>query len=217
MFKDELIISQINDVKKEINDFIESLKVYSEDNGYNKLDQNDISFFRNVSKQIVFLKYIYELTMNYYPIKVLISDYYYYIISLIKNEQRYVYVNERSIIENYLRLIIGVTVEQDHITSNTFEILKSNKQEYLLNNDDFSLIKSEYTESCGYVHGSKLLETSLSYVFNECFCKKVTLKNRTKYYHKMSNMIKLFNKMLIIKFSECISDSFHRKKLYWLI
>lgn len=54
MFKDELIISQINDVKKEINDFIESLKVYSEDNGYNKLDQNDISFFRNVSKQIVF-------------------------------------------------------------------------------------------------------------------------------------------------------------------
>lgn len=81
----------------------------------------------------------------------MISDYFNLIISIIEGKSRYIYVNERSIIENYMRLILQKSIESDHITRNCFQELQENRYGFTISNKDFSLIKSEYVTCCSYI------------------------------------------------------------------
>lgn len=208
MFRDELIISQINEIKKSIAMFTNELSDYSKEVNHGFLTQQEKDFFSFISKQIIFLKEVYEIHRNY-NIKVLISDYYNYIVSIIKNEHRYIYLNERSIIENYTRWIVGVDVEVDHITTKIFEKLK---KQMSLSDVDYSLIKEEYTVSCGYIHGSTLLNDNLSYVFRQCISNVVVFKNIGSYFNKIIKMIKIYDKLIILTYPDLIDHSFFRRK-----
>ncbi len=208
MFRDELIIAQINDIKKAISSFTSELIAYSEKIGNHTLSQNEISFFSFISKQILFLKNIYSSEPNY-SIKVLISDYYNYIVSIIKNEHRYMYVNERSIIENYTRWIMSTEVETNYITTQVFDNLK--KQTNILDSE-FALIKSAYANSCGYIHGSKLLNDNLAYVFKECIANDLKIKNINNYFETTIKIIKIYNRLIIISFPDLIDECFFRRK-----
>lgn len=208
MYRDELMIAQINDLKQSIQNFTNELVEYSRVIGNHKLSRNEISFFGFISKQIIFLKYIYEIYKNY-TIKVLISDYYNYIVSIIKNEHRYMYVNERSIIENYTRWIVSTDIEKNYITTRVFDELK-NKTDIF--ESEYSLIKSEYTNSCGYIHGSKLLNDNLSYVFKECITNEIKIKNVNSYFGNMIKIIKIYNRLIISTYTNLIDECFYRRK-----
>ena len=207
----ELILSQINEIKKSISQFIDVLSEYAVSTGSNFLNQEQRDFFIYISKQILFLKDVY----NCYPdfkLKVLISDYYNYIVSIIRNENRYLYLNERSIIEGYTRYIVNVNVEQDHVTSEIIAQLKSTNYINSLSDNEYSLIKSEYTTSCGFIHGSRLLNESLSYYFTECISNFSKLNNISAYYQRITKVIKIFNRLIISNRTEEIDTSFFRRK-----
>lgn len=208
MFRDELIISQINDIKKDISDFSSELISYSEKIGNHVLSQNEISFFSFISKQIVFLKNIYICNHNYL-IKVLISDYYNYIVSIIRNEHRYMYVNERSVIENYTRWIVSTEVEINYITTRVFDDFKTKTS---ICEQEYALIKSAYTNSCGYIHGSKLLNDNLAYVFKECITNDLKIRNINSYFENIIKIIKTYNRLIILTYPNLIDECFYRRK-----
>lgn len=152
--------------KQEIENFINHISNID----FLKLDlkQYDCDFFAFISKHILFFKYLNltDLENNY--LKTIISDFYYYIISILKDEIRYMYLNERSILENYTRLITKTSINSDHVTQNSFDALKTFSNNLGYDISEYSLLHSEYTTSCGYVHGSEKLTHALSYVFDDC-------------------------------------------------
>lgn len=177
------------------------------------LQDNDISFFSALCKRILFFKYLHN--SNYSSDKyfrILISDLYYMIQAIINCDIRYLYLNERSMIENYTRLIVKVDLENDYVTRNTFNILEA-EMKTLFNDDcQYSLIKNEYTIACNYVHGGDLLKDDLVEYFKECYEKKGGLKDRNKYYNRVLDVIKIFERVLIYKCHDYIDGVFSRKK-----
>lgn len=209
--KDDMTYNEIEQVKLYVSQFIFTLQSYAKQNGI-LLNQSDMGFFTLISKHILFFKYMYQDNRMGRFYKVLISDCYYYILSIIKGESRYMYVNERSIIENYLRLIINKTVEQDHITEKVFQEVK--KQSFLFDftEADFSLLKSEYVTACGYIHGSKVIDDDLSFVFCECIKTDNEFKDKNKYYIRIQKILKIFDNMLLSTYKDDVSGAFHRRK-----
>ena len=208
--KEDMTYNEVESCKVEIKKFITEINVLE---GYSlNIKPDDESFFIVISKHILFFKYLYMCDTNVFYFRVLISDLYYYIESILKSDVRYMYLNERSIIENYTRLITNIDVKNDHITDNSFQILKKKADELKLEESEFSLVKSEYTVACGYVHGSDIIKNDLSYVFDECIHKKSGLNERPKYYNRMKRVFKYFDSMLICVYPNYISGCFHRRK-----
>lgn len=139
-------------IEKEIKDLISFLE-----EKYRKLDEREKNFIRFLSKHIIFFKNFSNLENNF-EIKLLISDFYYFIISYLNLEGRYVALNLRSIIENYIRLLLNKVSEEYHIEYNSFIELK---KMYNLSKDDNSLVYDTYVKSCRYIHGGKVLEETL--------------------------------------------------------
>lgn len=207
----DITYSELNLIKSDIKIFIDKLSEISVLSGH-MLTQEQNEFFVFLSKHIIFFKYLYRGMGNPYFFKVLISDLYYYVLSILKNETRYIYLNERSIIENYTRAVTRKTVEEDHVTENLFLKLKNMKLKIDFTEQDYSLIKSEYTTSCGYIHGSKLLDNDLSFVLDECLENKIFINNLNKYHERIRKIFKTYDKILISEYGENISGCFHRQK-----
>ncbi|WP_029503039.1 hypothetical protein [Lachnoclostridium phytofermentans] len=208
---DDMTYSEVKLIKANIKIFIDKLEELA--STYEKnIDQNEKDFFVFISKHIIFFKYLYLGMGKKYFFKVIISDLYYYIISLIKNEIRYVYVNERSIIENFTRAVMRKTVEEDHVTENLFSSLKEKTFLFTFSDDDYSLIKSEYVTSCGYIHGGDILDNCLAYVFDDYIFDNKSIKDLNKYFERIRKIFKIYDKMLINEYGESISGCFHRQK-----
>lgn len=208
--KEDMTYNEIEFCKTEIKKFILEIGDLEE---YNfNIKPYDEAFFIVISKHILFFKYLYMCDTNIFYFRVLISDLYYFIESILKSEIRYMYLNERSVIENYTRLITNISIKNDHITDNSFRILKQISDEFNFENSEFSLVKSEYAIACGYVHGSDIIKNDLSYVFDECILKKKGINERTKYYDRIKRVFKYFDSLLICVFPDYISGCFHRKK-----
>lgn len=208
--KDDITYNEVDARKLEIKSFIEDIRKF--DFNHFSIEKYDEEFLVYLSKHIMFFKYMSFDMLNTRYYKVLISDCYYFILAILKCEKRYMYLNERSIIENYIRLIVDISVEKDHITENAFKKLKNCKAKYNITDAEYSLIRSEYAESCGYVHGGSIIDETLSYVFDECVNNKFELKDRAKYYERIKVLLKSFDRMLIIEYAEKVSGCFHRKK-----
>ena len=184
---------------------------------YNIQDnQNENIFIERVTEnnEFPYPEPVGDTTFNHtynhnYSTKVLISDYYNYIVSIIKNEHRYMYVNERSIIENYTRWIMSTEVETNYITTQVFDNLK--KQTNILDSE-FALIKSAYANSCGYIHGSKLLNDNLAYVFKECITNDLEIRNINSYFANIVKVIKIYNRIIIMTYPNLIDECFFRRK-----
>lgn len=200
---------EIDQMKLNVSRFVLTLQGFAEENNV-LLNQSDLDYFSVISKHIIFYKYMWQNNEIGRFYKVLVSDCYYYIISIVKNEYRYMYVNERSIIENYLRLITNKTVEQDHVTEKIFREIKSMSFDF--NQINLSLVKSEYITACGYIHGSKVLDNDLSYTFNECITNEKAFKDKNKYYVRMQKVFKTLDYMLISNYKEDVNGAFHRRK-----
>lgn len=209
--KDDMTYSEIETIKSNISTFIDKLDEISLELKQN-IDEEQRKFFIFISKHIIFFKHLYDGMGNMYFFKVIISDLYYYILSILKNETRYIYLNERSIIENYTRAVIRKTVEEDHVTENLFLQMKDINFSFNFREEDYSLIKDEYITSCGYIHGSSVLDNNLSFFFDECLENKQFIKDPNKYYKRITKIFKIYDKMLISEYGEAISGCFHRQK-----
>lgn len=168
-----------------------------------------------LSKFIVFFKitsgFILKTEKNFFLN--LISDLYCIIDSLLKKQKRYLYFNERSLIENYLRLLMSTTVEQNHITSQVFEqflIEYGPSGRKVLTQNDYSKIKSEYKESCAYVHGGDVITDELIFVSDDFLSTKEF--DCRSFCEKLIEIITIFNKILLSRFNEEINGQFHRRK-----
>ena len=206
----DMTYSEVELIKSNIHEFINKLDEISLSRDC--ITKEEKEFFIFLSKHIIFFKYLYTGMGKMYFFKVIISDLYYYMLSLLKNETRYVYVNERSIIENYTRAVMRKTVEEDHVTESLFSQLKDITFNFDFTNNDYSLIKSEYVTSCGYIHGGDILNDNLSFVFDECLENKIVIKNKNKYYERIRKIMKIYDKMLISEYGSNISGCFHRQK-----
>ena len=101
-------------IKNDIEKFIKQLELKSK----NKVifTDDEKSFLRFLAKHILFFKELYRFDKSKYFLEVPISDIFSYIISIIDGEKRYIFLNERSIIENYIRYLM----KENHIKENTF-------------------------------------------------------------------------------------------------
>ncbi|MCI6031222.1 MAG: hypothetical protein MRZ58_00090 [Fusobacterium varium] len=201
---DEEVILEIKKLKEEISSFIKRLKEIS----CSEINYGEESFFSFIAKHIILFKELYRYENKYYY-KVMISDMFFYILSISKIETRYIYVNQRSIIENYMRSILSVTVEENHITNSLFEKLKD---DYEIPEEIYALLKGEYYTACSYIHGGKLLEENLVSFFNETINKKVKINSINRYYQRITKLMQEFDKLLIISNYNYINGVFHRRK-----
>lgn len=210
MIKD-MTHQEIDCIKSNISNFLDEIKKIARQNNFDfsKCDQD---FFSFIAKHIVFFKYIYSNNENAYFYKVLISDFYYFILSIVKSEIRYTYVNERSIIENYTRAIMQVTLEDNHVTQAVFEQLHQTNFSCDFTDAEYSLIKSEYVTSCGYVHGGNILNANLASVLSECDHLPISPKKRNEHYMRLQKMLKVFDRLLIAQYPVFINGCFHRRK-----
>lgn len=211
--KTDMTYVEIDIVKNNINEFLKSLNVLAEKENC-QLTRADESFFASVAKYIIFCKFLAQSSFLEDTSKFLeniISDSYYLILSLIKKEKRYMYVNERSIIENNIRMITLISLEDNHITSDVFKELKNIS--YNLNEKEYSLLRNEYRVACDFVHGGKLQHKNLSFVLEECLKKDVlTEREKNAIYSRILNILKIFNCMIIAEYTEQINGCFHRRK-----
>lgn len=209
----DMTYDEIKSIKSDIVIFIRGVEEFSKKNS-RRLSENDKSFFIFLTKRIIFFKYLcpgFDPSKKYFC-EVMISDLYYLITDIIEGNWRYVHVNERSIIENYTRLLIFSTVEENHVTLKLIESLKEKYGETQLLEDEYSLIKNEYVDSCNYVHGGELLRDSLISVFSQMHRKHWDNKKANDYYERFMRMIKIFEKMLLIEYKSYIDGCFHRRK-----
>lgn len=207
----DLIKNEINIVKSEVNDFISTITQYAANLEIDVL-QSDQDFYSVLAKQILFFKYILATYPTSYYTKIIISDFYYYILSNLKKETRYSYLNERSIIENYLRMIVKNENYETHISFKTFEELKD--ASYGITITEYSFLRSEYVNSCGYIHGGQILKNELSSVFNECIKndRYLPLRKRRERNETIIRLLKILNRLFIENNREAVSSSFHRRK-----
>ena len=202
---------EINKIKLNIKQFLDEIQKYAKNQKFEYV-QKDHDFFTFIAKHVIFFKYLYSETQNTYFYKILISDFYYLILSIIKCEVRYMYVNERSIIENYMRAIMEISLENNHITESVFQEMHNKKFIYNFTDIEYSLIKNEYVIACGYIHGGNILNDNLAYVLDECINSKFEIRERNKYYIRLQNVLKIFDKLIISEKALYISGCYHRKK-----
>lgn len=207
----DLTYSKLNSIKLNIKKFIDKLETIAEAKG-KILKQEDKEFYTFIAKHIIFFKYLYNGSNNIYFFKVMISDLYYYSLSLLGNEIRYVYLNERSIIENYTRAVVKKSLDEDYVTENIFLKMKDMDFRFRFSEDDYSLIKSEYVTSCGYIHGGEILNENLAFVLNECLENNDSIKDINKYHARIRKILKIYDKMIISEYTDFISGVFHRQK-----
>ncbi|MCQ4669756.1 hypothetical protein NE689_00380 [Lactonifactor longoviformis] len=207
----DMTYQEINNTKSNIKEFLNEIQKLACKSEFN-FSQCDGDFFSFIAKHIVFFKYLYSGRRKTYFYKVLISDLYYFILSILENKMRYMYVNERSIIENYMRAIMQVSLQDNHVTETIFEEMHMKSFKCSFSDSEYSLIKSEYGVSCGYIHGGDILSDNLSYVLEECSKKRFEIDDRRKYYIRFQRVVKIFDRLVIAENAAYVSGCFHRKK-----
>lgn len=199
-------------IKEDINHLIKEL---------GEINHVDESLVRFLCKKIIFLKEINNAIVDdsiKIYIEQLISDLMHLIICYCKEEERYIYLNSRSIIEVFSRLFNDIEPGTNMVTMTKLleEIDRYITLNNLLDNQgnilDYSRLKNIYSLSCFYVHGNTKVIHSLSEYYNEAVHKKINDKQK----RKISDDIKVMINMLVLiacyRFSSTINDIFFRGK-----
>ncbi|MBX9997295.1 hypothetical protein [Priestia aryabhattai] len=199
--------------KEEINTLINYIEQYAIKSKRSSVDAVSKDFYRVISKQIIFFKYILNAYPKTYFIKVIISDFLSLILNDIKSEKRYYYLNQRSIIENYLRLILKDEQYSDRITSQSFIDLKA-KNHSNLPIEEYNKIMNEYKISCSYIHGGDYLKEHLVSNFEECLEieTKISKRQRKSQIAQFIDLVNILSKLFLLNNVEVIDNSFHRNK-----
>ncbi|MEH7749569.1 hypothetical protein V7659_31895, partial [Neobacillus drentensis] len=82
----DMTYNEINQIKAEINSFMELIKKNFYEKSGEEFLEIDNSFFRNISKHIMFFKFLLIFGQDNHFINTIISDFYYLILSIIKGD-----------------------------------------------------------------------------------------------------------------------------------
>ncbi|MDU2391867.1 hypothetical protein [Bacillus sp. (in: firmicutes)] len=199
--------------KDEINKLIQYIEDYAMESKGSIVDNRTKEFYRVISKQIIFFKYILNAYPRTYFIKVIISDFLSLILNDMKLETRYYYLNQRSIIENYMRLILKDEQYVTHITKQSFLDLKQ-QNESNLSEKEYNKIVNEYKIACSYIHGGDFLREYLVSNFEECLESKTKISERQRknQISQFIDLISILNKLFLVHNTEEIDSAFHRNK-----
>lgn len=199
--------------KEEINNLIKYIEDYAIKSKGSTIDNKTKDFYRVISKQIIFFKKVLNAYPKTYFIKVIISDFLSLILNDIKLETRYYYLNQRSIIENYMRLILKDDQYVTHITRQSFLDLKQKNQSNL-SEKEYTKIMNEYKIACSYIHGGDTLKEHLVNNFEECLESKTKISERKRksQISQFIDLINILNRLFLLHNTEAIDSSFHRSK-----
>ncbi|MEC1555126.1 hypothetical protein P9D28_22245 [Bacillus haynesii] len=203
MSKFDLTIKELGDVKAEINSFAES-----EFNDLKVLDKNNLIF---ILKKIVFLKYLSRQVNSDYRFHALTSDFMYLIRSIKTGEERYYYLNLRSIIEHSLRIVNSIestnTISNSDIMNSTQTVIEVKKASI-----NMSIIKDEYTRSCLYVHGNENAGMSLATFYQNCMEDEGLIDEISVKLNVLVKMLKELFELILISQNAIIDAAFFRRK-----
>ena len=203
---------ELTRIKSEIQSFKQSLKEVAPFYEF-ELTPSDDSFFGFIAKHIVFFKYLAltALTANdKFYLKILISDSYSLILSILENRVRYSYLNERSIIENFVLFTLYQLPTKCRISA---PIMNEYRYKMNLTDSDYSLLKSEYRTACGYIHGNDEFTNYLATHWKECILRRnKNIGDRFQYYARLVKIFKILDRSLIRYRAEYVNGAFHRKK-----
>lgn len=203
---------EVNSVKEEINWLISSIEEFNTQHEFKELSSKDIDLYRFLAKQIVFFKKMLVAYPKTYFIKVLISDFYSLTVNDLKNESRYFYLNQRSIIENYIRMIEVNEENASHITKKSFEDLKLNNE---ISDSEFGKIMNEYKISCSYIHGGIELENHLvtNFIESTIYVSSISKRKRESQLAQFIDLINILNDLFLINNFDEVDSAFHRSKI----
>ena len=211
-----MINVEIQEIKSDISNFMAELKKNLP--AGSNLPEYQCNFLLFLAKQIIFIKNLYAFKSDAYHfsndlfyLKVIISDLLYYSLSLVKNEIRYTYLNERSFIENYVRFLLNKDLKQSHVLLKDLESLPSIYSD-VLSNDDYNLLMNEYKTCCSYIHSGISLKKHLSSFLSECTKNSQTIPKLSKYINRIHKLIYVFNKLIIFSYADFVNTAFFCKK-----
>ena len=203
---------EITHLKEEIDELWAFIKLYSEEIDGEVLEQRDQEFYRFIAKQIVFFKKILITYPKSYFVRVLISDLYSLIINDIKKEKRYYYLNQRSIIENYIRMIVKNEENNSHITRKSFLDLKEHNP---IKESEYGKLMNEYKIACSYIHGGEKMSEYLVTNFEESIKLSTTISQRQRknQIYQFTDLINILNGLFLSNNYEDVDSAFHRSKV----
>lgn len=198
----------LNICKSEIGNLIDNIERL-----FPHLDNPTKEYYRVLAKQILFFKFIFDSYPDTYPAKVIISDFFNFMLDDINESTRYLYLNERSIIENYIRLILKDEAYSTHITFQSFIDLKRENAS-ILSDAEYSKIMNEYKISCSYIHGGHKLTNHLVDNFEDCLngISTISLRSKRNRINQTTDLFKILNKLFICNNREVVDNSFHRNR-----
>jgi hypothetical protein len=198
----------LNICKEEIKDLITNIE-----EKFSPIDKQTLEYYRMIAKQILFLKHVLNTYPQTYFAKVLISDFFNFILNDLHESTRYLYLNERSIIENYVRLIVKKDEYITHINQQSFIDLRD-QNKLILKEEEYGKIMNEYKISCSYIHGGYKLTDHLVDNFEDCVNGISIISQRSKRnrINQTLGLFKILNKLFIINNKEVVDNSFHRNK-----
>lgn len=203
---------EVKQLKLIINATVQGLYRISKEQNIS-ISENDKNFYIFLIKHVIFFDYILNSYPETFILKVLISDFSYLIMNDMKQNDRYIKLHERSIIENYLRLILKNPDYIRNIDTNAFNELKDSCNTYNLNDKQVGAVHSAYKLSCSYIHGGKILEENLPKFFSEVFTNiHKTKKNKNIQNNRIIQYISYLDLAFITSNKEVVSNSFHRRK-----
>ena len=213
----EIIIEMKNEIKK----CIKELENIASQNR-NILIEQDKNFFSFILRKILFYKKLSRYWSNkkhLFLFKVIVSDLFSLIFTIIEKKERYCFLNERSIIENFTRILVSVSIEEDYVTKNVLDKLKEK-----ITFKEYSFINNEYINSCRYVHGSDILNGTLISIFSNNLLEKNTKifnssRKKCAFYLRIEKLLNIYEKLLNIyekllinKFPNKIDGIFFKEK-----
>ncbi|MEI2282733.1 hypothetical protein [Paenibacillus polysaccharolyticus] len=203
----------VNLRKEEISRLIQYIETYVIENKIEDIDTKSKNFYRFISKQIVFFKIVLNSYPNTYFVKVIISDFLSLILNDLKLEMRYYYLNQRSIIENYIRLILKDDQYTTNITKQSFIDIREQLGSELSDNE-YSKVINEYKIACSFIHGGDYLRGHLVSNFEDALKNETQIseRQRTNQIDQFIDMINILNKLFLLKNIDEIDSSFHRSK-----
>lgn len=135
-----------------------------------------------------------------------------YLIRSIKNgEERYYYLNLRSIIEHSLRIVNNIdsidTVTNNEIIENTKNLIKLKGISV-----NISLIKTEYTKSCLYVHGNEKAGMNLALYYQSSIECEGSIKEISSKLNILVKLLKELFDLILISQNNIVDTAFFRRK-----
>lgn len=219
MTLNSLTRNELDELTRNINSFKEYVDSYCEKQNI-QLSQSAKSFLRFWAKRIIFMNYLKECDYNQW-IDGIVSDMFFFSASVILDQKRYMYLNLRSFIESFIKLLLNVKIENEQITRKSFEQFRSLYKKDILNDDEFSIIKNVYKVSCMAIHNPLFKENDLAIGIKDCLENKIYNVNHnnhrntveTEVFNNVQTITSIFIRLLIYKYREQIDSTFYRRKI----